>query len=232
MKSIQGFSAEECQMYATFAIHNAINAVDSSCNRAIVEYRIAIRVCQSTHFWNPLQQETWHSSCAHEVLCRSCLFSIAVRRNDVGSQAVRQPGSQAVRHSPRQCRNAFKAKLKFRRGNKLKLSSVCRLYNTRPSSDRAIFVKLPQGAIRYFENSTPIAIATVRRGRHTHNTRETRHTGEAIFAIFAIFAIIATIGREKTEEKVSNEGSDPTEPTNRSPLDRYSGSNTLVGPHR
>lgn len=83
------------------------------------------------------------------------------------------------RRSPRQCKNAFKAKLKFRRGNKLKLSSVCRLYSTRPSSDRAIFVKLPQGAIRYFENSTPIAIATATRGR---TAGDRRHTGEAMLA--------------------------------------------------
>lgn len=66
-----------------------------------------------------------------------------------------------IRHQPRQCRNALSAKLKLRLGNRLKLSSVCRLYSTLPSSDLAIFVKLPQGAIRYLENSTPIAIATV-----------------------------------------------------------------------
>ena len=62
--------------------------------------------------------------------------------------------------SPRQCRNALSAKLKLRLGKRLKLSSVCKLYNTRPSPDRAILVKLPQGAIRYLENSTPIEIAT------------------------------------------------------------------------
>lgn len=66
---------------------------------------------------------------------------------------------------PRQCRKALRARLKLRRGKRLKLSSVCRLYSTRPSSDLAIFVKLPHGAMRYLENSTPIDMATDGRDR-------------------------------------------------------------------